>query len=279
MSIVISGSLVLGDALSGGGVIDANNPLIGWESRVTSGNVSATTAQSGFPASNLANPSTNLRWIGEIGSPEADEYITLALNTNEDVDYIGIARHNFYSAQIPVSIEVFDDQSSPQVWEEIVADVIPPNDGPLLFRFTPQGVTSIRIRMQPGLAAPTAAAVYAGKLLVLQRRICVGHTPIPMGRKTKITNARSENGDFLGRIVLGQMTATQVSLLNLTPAWYRTYLDPFIRDAEERPFFFAWRPSDYPNEVGYAWMTNDPEPTNQLANGMMSIDLQMAGII
>lgn len=278
MSVVISGSLVLGDSQSGGGVVNADNPLIGYESLVTSGNVSSTTAASGFPASNLANVSTNLRWEGEAGSPEADEYITMALNTAELVDYVAIARHNFATAQIAVSIEVLDEDASPDEWNEIVADVIPPNDGPLLFRFTPQAISSIRIRMQPGSVAPTAAVVYSGKLLVLQRRIYVGHTPITMGRKSKVTNARSESGNFLGRIVTAQMTGTKADLSNLTPAWFRTNLEPFILDAVERPFFFAWRPDAYPYEVGYCWLTNDPQPSNEQPNGMMSVSLEMAGV-
>jgi hypothetical protein len=278
MSVVISGSLVLGDSVSGGGIINANNPIIGYENRVTAVNVSATSEAVGFAVSNVANPSTNLRWEGAGGSPEVDEFITLNLNTAELVDYIGIARHNFATAQIPVSIEVLNEDTSPDTWDELVADVIPPNDGPLLFRFTAQAVTSIRIRMQPGLTAPTVAVVYAGALLVLQRRIFVGHTPINYGRTSKITNAKSENGDFLGRIVLNQMTRTSVDLQNLTPDWYRTFMEPFVQDSKERPFFFAWRPSDYPNEVGFAWMTNDPQPSNQLPNGMMQVSLEMGGI-
>jgi hypothetical protein len=47
----------------------------------------------------------------------------------------------------------------------------------------------------------------------------------------------------------------------------------------ERPFFFAWRPDAYPYEVGYCWLTNDPQPSNALPNGMMSVSLEMAGVV
>jgi hypothetical protein len=279
MSVVIAQNLVLGDIVSGGGVINANNPLIGYQQLATTGNISATTEAAGFPASFLVNPSTNLRWEGVIASPAADEYITLDLNTEELVDYIGIARHNFFSAQIPVSIETLDE-GSPESWTEIISSVIPPNDGPLLFRFAPQGITSIRIRMQPGNAAPTAAVVYAGKLLVLQRRLYVGHTPINMGRNTKVSNQRSESGNFLGRIILSETTSTQFTLKNLTPVWYRAYIEPFLAGrGREDAFFFAWRPSDYPYEIGYCWLTSDATPQNDLTNGMMSISFDVAGIV
>jgi hypothetical protein len=279
MSVVISSSLTLGESVSGGGVINANNPIIGYQNLVTSTNISATTADADFPAANLANPSTSLRWLGEIGSPEADEYITIEVNTAELIDYVGIARHNFGTAQIPVSIEgLVDPDASPLVWDEIVQDSIPANDQPLILRFTPAAYASVRIRLQPGSAAPTAAVVYVGKLLVLQRRIYVGHTPINYGRASKVINAKSENGSFLGRIVLNESTTSKVDLQNLTPDWYRTYFDPFVTAAREKPFFWAWRPSDYPAECGYAWLTNDPKPSNQLANGMMQVSFDMGGI-
>ena len=99
-----------------------------------------------------------------------------------------------------------------------------------------------------------------------------------MGRQSKVVNGRSEAGDFLGRIVLGEATQTQINLQNLTPAWLRTHLRPFIDAARETPFFFAWRPADYPREVGFAWLTDDPKPVNQLANGMMSASFDLMGI-
>lgn len=278
--IVISGSLSLADTTAtGGGIVTADNPVIGYQQLVTTTNITTTTAATGYPATNLANPSTILKWKGTFDSPEEDnEYITLALNTAEEVDYVGIAKHNFGTAQIAVSLEVYDAAGSPD-WTEIVTDFIPADDAPILVRFTPQAVTSIRIRLQPGTEAPTAAVVYAGKLLVLQRRIYVGHTPITMGRKASIINGRSESGDFLGRVVTSETNSTAFDMQNLTPAWFRSYMIPFIRNAVENPFFFAWRPGSYPAEIGFAWLTNDPIPSNQQPNGMMGCSFEMEGVV
>lgn len=279
MSIVISSSYVITDSLSGGGVITGDNPVIGWRTLVQAGSLQSTTAAAGFPVSNLGNPSTDLLWQGVVSIPEQDEYITLGVSTVDDVDYVGIAGHNFGSAQIPVSIEYLDVETDPDTWVELIAPVILPDDGPAIFRFAPQAVADLRIRLQPGDAAPEAAVVYAGKLLVLQRRLYVGHTPINDGRVTTIANGRSESGRFLGRIVLGQMTEGAIEMTNLTPDWCRDNVRPFLRQAQEAPFFFAWRPASYPREVGYCWLTNDPQPKNQLANGMMQVSLKLAGVI
>jgi len=278
MSVVISSSLTIADTVSGGGVIDGDNPLIGYQTLVTAANIAADSMASGYPASNMANPSTALRWLGVTSSPAADEYLTLTLDTLDDVDYVAIARHNLGSAQITVSIEILNEATSPASWDELVQETLLPDDGPALFRFTPQPIGSIRIRLQPGTAAPTIAVVQAGALLVMQRKLYVGHQPMNYARKTKITNGRSESGQFLGRIVVNRMTETGAKFQNLTPAWVRENLAPFLLAAQEAPFFFAWRPESYPREVGYAWLTNDPRPANQLANGMMSIDLSMGGV-
>jgi hypothetical protein len=285
MSVVISNSLavslnrsIIGDSLNG------NSPIIGYQNLVTINNVTTTTEDPNNPAINLANPATHLVWAGLGGSPSADEYITVILDTTEDVDYVAIARHNFASGLIPVSIEIQSQSGgSPENWTEVIADSFLPTDGPVIFRFDPQAMYAIRVRLQPSRAstpvAPTAAVIFVGKLLLLQRRIYVGHTPIPYGRSPRIATGKSESGNFLGRILIGASRMTSVTLSNLTAAWYRVYMDPFIDAAQLSPFFFGWRPLDYPYEVGYGWITDEPQPSNQRPNGMMQIAFKMTGIV
>lgn len=272
MSVVISPSLVLSDIVSGGDVINGNNPIIGYNNLVTEGVLSSTTAAAANPVTNLANNSTYHQWIGT--SSVADEYITMELDTVDTIDYVGIAKHNFYTAQIPVSLEIHDGSN----WVEVISDFIPQDDNAIIMRFTPQAVTDIRIRLQPGNAVPQAAVVYAGTLLVLQRRIYVGHSPVTMAKITAITTGKSESGNFLGRIVRNRSAKTTVSMMNVTPEWVRTYIKPFIDEAQEIPFFFAWRPLTYPHEVGFCWLMNDPIPQNALSNGMMKLSFDLGGI-
>lgn len=276
MSIVISPNFVLGNTQSGGGTINGNNPVIGWENLVDIGNITSSSEAENYPATNLANPATNLRWRG---FTQSEIYITIQVDRVDPIDYVAIAKHNLGSGLIPVSVEgLAVDGNSPDDWFELTTDVLLANDGPALFRFDPQSLFAVRIRLQQALVVPEIAVVYVGKLLVLQRRMYVGHQPITLNKVSKVTNARSESGNFLGRIVLNINNQSSVNLTNLTPDWYRTYFDPFVDNAKEYPFFFAWRPEDYPAEVGYAWMTNDPLPSNQRPNGMMQVSFQMNGV-
>lgn len=268
-----------GFVVNGGGQdFNADTPIIGYENLVTTGNVSATTEDPDYPVTNVANVSTAQRWKSGAGSPSSDEYITVVLDTAENVDYVGIAVHNFGTSQSIVSIEGQTEFGDP--WVELVAEQMLPNDGPVIFRFDEQSLYAVRLRIQGNVTAitPFLAVMYVGKLLLLQRRIYVGHTPITYGRQLMVANHRSISGAFLGRIVLGETNKTSVGLRNLTPDWYRTYMEPFVVAAKEIPFFFAWRPGDYPNEVGFCWFVDDPTPVNQHTNGMMQIDFSVEGV-
>lgn len=253
--------------------IDLNAPIFGWHSVVTPSNVAATGEDDDHPVSNLGNVSTAAFWRAD----DADDHtVTVTTGTTDDIDYVGIARHNFGSQAIAVKIEAREDTES--AWEEIGAEVMPGDDAPMIFRFPADGFQAVRVVMQEGNAPPEIGVLYVGKILTSQRRIYVGHVPIQMGRETQVISGRSESGNFLGRIITGETLSTNVELTDLTPAWVRENMLPFLRQAQRRPFFFGWRPVQYPAESGFAWLNNDPRPVNSRANGMMNVELQLSGI-
>lgn len=272
--IVISNSLTLVETPD----INSNNPVIGWRNVITLGGLTADSADPNFPVTNLANSSTALLWKSLVTD---EQYIVATINEIDPIDYVAIARHNFGTANIAVSIEgaATVDSDGEFEWEELTQDVIPADDAPIIFRFTPQSLIAVRVKMAEGDAAPYAAVMYAGRLLIVQRRVYVGHTPLSHGVVTKAITSRSESGQFLGRVVVSEAAESSVALKNLTPSWYRATMTPFVKAAQETPFFFAWRPGTYPLEVGYAWLTNDPQMTNQMPNGMVQVDLSMSGIV
>lgn len=268
MSLVISSAVVLADAADG---LSLDHPVIGWHNVVTSSTIVAGTAEANYPASNLANPATHLEWRA---ADDTEQYLTVTTNYVDEIDYVAVARHNFSSAEIPVSIEGFIGG----VWTEIVEEVMLPDDGPALFRCEAQSLSQIRIRLQSGSAPARAAVVYVGKLLVVERRVYAGHMAITDGIKVSVANGRSESGNFLGRIVLGESRETSVPLSLISPSWFRTYMRPFLKDGRDLPFFFAWRPETYPREVGYGWLTEDPAPTPDTTSHLLSFDLKVSGV-
>jgi hypothetical protein len=252
---------------------DLNAPVFGYSNFVTVAGIATTTAASGYPATNLANPSTASFWRA---STTAIQYLTATLSPTQVVDYVGIARHNFKTAGIAVSVETQVGLGDP--WVEVIAPFIPSDNAALILRFEAQSAYGVRVKLAAGSVVAQASVMYTGKLLSSTQRVYVGHSPITLNRRTEVVSGFSENGNYLGRIVTGSNLTTSVSLTHLKPDWYRTYFDPFILAARETPFFFAWRPLQYPNETAFSWLTNDPQPSNMLPNGMMQISLEMSGV-
>lgn len=269
MSIIVASSLVLFAEYG------LNNPFFGYQSFVTAGGIAADSEDADYPASNLANVLTfsDAEWRS---ASTAAQNIEFTIADTDPCDYAAIAGHNFGTAGISIKWQVYDGST----WNDVTSEQVVDDDTPLIFRFEAQPVNpGIRLVLGAGSEAPRAAVIYIGPSLVAQRRIYVGHAPLKMARNTEVLAGMSEAADFLGRVVIGEHLGTTIDLKNLTPAWYRSYFDPFLVAAKTRPFFFAWRPEDYPDEVGFCWLTNKPKPVNQRNNGMMSVQLQVSGIV
>jgi hypothetical protein len=272
--IVIARALVLAE----GDESSADNGVILWENLVTASNIEATSEDSLHPASNLANPATHLFWRGGVNT--GDEYLTVTFASPQEIDGIGFARHNLGSANIPFVVEGCADLSeSPQVWEELIEERILAHDAPFLGRFELQTLAAIRVRMQEGDEVPEMGVLYVGPMLVLERSIKIDapHTPFPMGIVSKEVNGKSESGNFLGRIEINRFNESAAGFDWFTPDWYRTNFQPFI--VARPPFFYAWNPTEYPNEVGYAWLTTNPMPEVDPVTRRVAIELKMQGIV
>lgn len=275
MAIYISQDLVLSEIVEA--PVNPNNPLIGYHTILTTTGVAVSSEAFPYLGVNLANPRTDLYWQA---GDTADQTITI---TNTDVvplDYVGIARHNSLEAQNTIEIEGYTavDEFDDPIWEVLIAEHMPASNDPLLYRFAKEIYLGIRIHFKANVVAPLAAVVYCGELLTLIRRIYVGHPPMTLNRKTRTQTGRSENGNFLGRVILSETMETNVSMKNVPPLWYREYMVPFVTVSQEQPFFWAWRPSTYPAEVGFAWLTADLTVDNQRPNGMMQFAMAMQGI-
>jgi hypothetical protein len=264
--------------------IPLNTPIFGWSSIATAGTITATSEDAEHPASNLANPSTALRWLAaEEGSPPgppaADQYLTVTISQVDPLDYLAIAVHNLGSGQNTLSVE--GSVGGSPLWFELVGESIPANDDPIVFRFTPQSLTGCRLRIQGSpLGVPTTpyvAVLYVGKLLVCERGTGGDHIPINLGRTANVMTGKSATGNFLGRIVLSEARQTTFALSFLRETWYRTNMDPMIRASKELPMFFAHQPTNFPNDVGFVVLTNDVQPTRNYQTGTMAISLQMGG--
>ena len=272
MSIYISNSLYISGSL--GDDYNLNNPIIGYHSILLPGQISAPISTSVRPAVNAWTPDTAQVWEGQAYSGVSatlSQYLLLENPDAQLVDYIGIARHNFYTGGYTVTIQASNDMVS---WDNVAAPTAYNSNDSILYYFNARASLYFRIKIDKtgtDIIAPIIGHVKLGNVLVLQRRIYVGHQPATLTKYVKKSSYGSENGQYLGQIVQRSYYKTEIKQENNSPAFVRSKIVPFINhvngqsvvnDTAPATFFFAWRPGDYPTEVVYGWTNDNIHPEN-----------------
>lgn len=247
-----------------------NNPLFGYDNVVISDNITASSEETDFPATNLANVSTALKWAA---TSAAIQTVTVDVSGLGEIDYVGLAKHNLDLAGSSVALL----GAVGTLGFTITATGIPSDDVPIIFRFAPQELDQIILVFTAGSLPVEAAILYAGQLIQMQQGIQSDYVPLPRANMLDVVNGRSESGNFLGRIITGSKLASSASFANLDEDWFLENIYPIVLEGFQEPFFWAWRPIDQPDETAFAWMVNDPQASRDL-EGTIAFDFDMVGI-
>ena len=270
MPLLLSPALVVGGSLT----IDAHAPLFGWRNQVALSNIAADSQTDAGPVTNLANPATSLLWVS--GS-SAEQLITVT-DLVDEIDYVGIARHNFGSAGVEISVEAVTAASSPN-FVEVFSPQQPADDSPLVLRFSKDFYSAIRIRISPDGTAPRAAVLFIGELLAIKPGIRPGFTPIGEGRDIKLVNGLSEAGEHLGSIIIGASLSTVAQFEDIDPDFYSQVVQPFVRGASAGdPFFFVWDPATHPDDASFCWFEQPARPVISRSTGHIQLSFALGGL-
>lgn len=200
-------------------------------------------------------------WRVDFGQPVEIDYIAL-------FGLIGSAR---VAAEVSTSIDGVNFTTFGNA-------VMPVDDAPLMFLDTLRVATSMQVYFTGAGVMPRLAVAYAGLTLAMQRAVYGGLTPLPLARKTMRHQHFSRGGQFLGQAYRRLGIATAIPWRNLTASWYRETFDPFVKLARQYPYFIAWRPETYPNEVGFVWTDDDITPVNMGKGALMNVTVPMEGV-
>lgn len=256
----------------------AKRPIVGWKNYLTAENVTATSETADDPASNLGNPSTSWRWTS---ASTGLQYLTWLFGQERELDWAGIARHNWGSAAIEITLQGLPfggDANDDGDWVDLIEVHLLNDDGARMWRFTKTPLIGFRWRLDPASTAPFAAVARGGEVTVL-KGIPPGHTPIKFGDETEQRDVGNQGGDHLGIAIISRARSGNIVQQNVDPDWYRDNLEEFRRGFRDGDtFFFSWSPVRFPDEVGYCWRAGDATPRISQTPGHIDITFPIKAV-
>jgi hypothetical protein len=243
---------------------DLKYPRIGYLNYGDSVVVSSTA--SGYRAEGVLNNYTYERWC-------ASSYpatIAIELDSIREINYIGIGAHTLagFAVKAEYSLNGVDYTD--------ITEFIQANNNAIMILFAKVEALYVRLTIT-GVGTAEIGVVFVGETLVMQRGIYGGHTPALLANTTEITHHLSEAGEFIGTTVVRKGYSTQYNFSNLTAEWIRDYFQDFMESARTNPFFMAWKPDTFLDEVFYGWCPSDIKPVNSGKRDFMSVNFDVRG--
>lgn len=268
MSFVISPSITQNDYIQ-----PLSHARIGYKNFVPDSTVTASSQEAAFPADSVQRESTYDRW--QPTSATGVLIVDQGASGVQGASYAGIAAHTFGTQGATIELAHSDDNFTYSVVETLE----PADNSAIMIIFPRIEARFWRLRIVSAAAAPQIGVLYLGEILEMQRPIYGGHSPITLSRQTERRPTKSEKGQWLGVSVVRYGLSTSYNWRNLTAAWYRANFDPFVESARSKPFFIAWRPSSYPQEVAYCWLppSQDIKPSNMGTRDLMEVSMPVEG--
>lgn len=219
--------------------------------------------------SSTVTPNTFDRWV--VDSLVAPFAVTdYLLPSNRNVNTFCIGGHNMGGKNLTVSFFTSDtDIPDPA---NLVGSVVVDNNKPIMFAISDRDVLKVRLLIEgSGGESFYISNVSVGYGLQLQRPVYGGVNPAPLNAVTDYFNNRSESGEWIGRTIRRRGFDSSINMVRITPEWYREYFQPFVESAKTTPFFYSWRPGDYPEDVVYCWTESDIKPSNSGKREFMNL--------
>lgn len=238
---------------------------------VTGNNVTVSSEIDGAPRDAPLRPDTAEYW--QAAALPATWTVDLGRFCN--IDYVGIAAHSFGSDRCSVLVETSPDGVT---YTEFADDVMPADDAPIMILGDLLSARFVRITLEGLGDVARMGVVYIGEALAMQRAVAGSYRPITMSRETVTYQGLSRGGQFLGQSFRRNGVKGSAAFKYLDADWVRANFDDFSKAARQYPYFFAWNPQDFPDEIGYVWTAQDIVPMYMGLIDQMEVSWEMKGI-
>lgn len=257
-----------------GYTVGANQPLSC--ARILWAPITGTVTADGTNGALAANDYTYQRW--SCGTLPANW--TLVAAANVDVDTVFIAAHNLGTTGSTVIIQTASTLGGAFTTR---ATIVPTDNSTIAVMInnagTPYSVRELRVQVTGASPDAQIGIIRAGAALQMQQAVFGGVKPIGLSRMVATRHSNSETGQWLGRTIQRQASATQMDWTHLTAAWYRSDFQPFALSLPQTPFGLIQNPSRMPESVAWCWTDETPAPSNMGVKDYMQVSLSIIGFL
>lgn len=255
--------------------------VIGYENLFTTGTVTASSEESGYP---IENAYDGLTWdFWQPTSADAGDnssYIEVDTGTTQSIvtGYFGLAAHNLADISATVTVQGSNDAFAAQTVQ--LAQTTPADNRVVFLTFSDKIYRYFRVLFTTtGGGVPVIGVVMLGRSLVLTDGMEPGFVPPVFSFDDTVKVNSANNGAFLGRSIIRKGSSTRISMSNVDPDWMRTHWLPFLEHARTMPFLFSWDTVDRPNEAAYCW-TDKAIPDQAYTSSLyMGADLPVKALL
>jgi len=262
--------VILGDATGDG---NSRLPRIGYDNVGVGATVTSDSTADGYDPANVFDWKPYTYW-----KPAASgtHYITVEPASTPTVDYFAMAQHTLGTNGGTVQLQYSTNGGG--AWSDAFDPIAPTTlNEPVWRSFTAITAADWRVKVVSTPASVIGVvsfgAVYQPYYGVLQ-----GFAPPKLARNAVVKSTASEAGLFLGRSILRRFLDTSITFNNMDPDDCYNYWLPFMKHAEQYPFFLAWLIEDYPTDI--ALMESDGQITAPtfMRHGAMTCGISMRGL-
>jgi hypothetical protein len=200
--------------------------------------------------------------------------ITLTLSAAGSANYFALYNQDLYLNGGAIRLQYWNGAA----WVNATPDIYPLDNSPKVMFFDEKSSTQWRVVITCSVI-PNIGVLSFGQYLPMQYGNYLNWTPPILARSTKVTNNLSETGAFLGRSILSKGMLTNLVLQYAQDSWVRDNWLPFIRHAEQKPFFWSPNVDDHPTEAAFCWTEGDITPPTHSQYGFMGAEIQVRGLI
>lgn len=200
--------------------------------------------------------------------------IDLTLDNPGSANYLAFYAQDLYLNGGSIKLQYFDGTD----YVDASDTLFPSDSSPRVLFFDSK--TSIQWRVV--INCPVVfniGAISFGTYLPLQYGMYIGWTEPILARNNTISNNISDSGAFLGRSVTAKGSLTNFVLQYASDLWVRTNWLPFVKHAEQKPFFWVPNFAKYPTEAAFCWVEGDFTPPQHTNYGSMSGTFQVRALV